>query len=174
MNISNNFYADTCSLINMFNGGIFPKLPYIFENPIIIVKSVKDEVGGEYEAVLDYTMAREGCVPCGVVVSAIAVSNLVSLENLGAGEAHAILSCVATGGCLVCDDKHARNVAKRMLGECRVIGTIGLICALLAKAVYNVEHAIGAVDRMVRAGAFLPYPERSYWEDCIAGNARLK
>ena len=174
MNTCDEYCIDSCSVINIVKGEALDAIRGFLCRPITIVETVLSEVSADLERQIEESFANNGFVACDAEIDVEEVQDLVINRNIGAGEAHAILACQVTGACLICDDKKARLTAVELLGEGRVIGSIGILCALLARQMLDVEQVMEMIHRMLAAGAFLPPVQQSYWDECAAGNSRIQ
>ncbi|OBQ70493.1 hypothetical protein A9K72_33070 [Mesorhizobium loti] len=139
-----------------------------------IVGAVQIEMNGLYRELFDALQSASRCGLCDSEVDPEELQEFVRAENIGQGEAHSILACRNQDICFVCDDRRARQVAERVIGKDKVIGSIGILCSLLATGVLNIEETLRCLDEMMKSGGFLPTMDEDYWRRCEAGEARLK
>ena len=87
-----------------------------------------------------------------------AASFLALLERggLGAGETECLAFAKIGDHTVCCDDRRARMVIARELGQKRVIGSIGLLVQAMHCKVLTLDAAFGAYEQMRQCGGFLP------------------
>lgn len=174
MNLSDSARFDTCSWINLANCGLLETVLDFLRGPKAIVGAVQMEMNGSYRALFDILRADSRCDICQSVVDPDELQEFIRAENIGQGEAQSILACRDHGLFFVCDDRRARLVAERIIGQDKVIGTIGILCSLLAAGALDLADVLLGVRKIIDAGGFVPAMDDAYWDRCQAGEARLK
>ncbi len=76
--------------------------------------------------------------------------------QLDNGETECILAAAEVGCSVACDDKAARKVIARVLGESRVTGSIGLLREAVQAGLLTQAEAFAAYQLMRQRGGFLP------------------
>ncbi len=174
MNLSDSVRFDTCSWVNLVNCGLLETVLAFLRGQKAIVGAVQMEMSGPYRDLFDTLQSDNQCDLCAGEVDAEELQEFIRTENIGQGEAHSILACRNQEICFICDDRRARSVAERIIGQERVIGSIGILCSLLATGVMDIEETLLRVGKMIESGGFLPTMDADYWRRCEAGDARLK
>ncbi|MES0177037.1 hypothetical protein NKJ86_00355 [Mesorhizobium sp. M0025] len=138
-----------------------------------IVIAVQTEMNGTYRDLFDSLRLASHCRLCENEVDPEELQEFIRAENIGQGEAHSILACRDQEIRFICDDRRARKVAERVIGKDNVIGSIGILCSLLAAGILDIDATLSCLRDMVMRGAFLPSMDEEYWHRCEAGDARL-
>lgn len=76
--------------------------------------------------------------------------------SLGEGEAECIANCEHFGFVFATDDRRARQVGKSILGEDRIIGSLGLLRLAVEQHLITASTAVGHVEEMRATGGFVP------------------
>ncbi|TIO34973.1 hypothetical protein [Mesorhizobium sp.] len=173
MNLSDSVRFDTCSWINLVNCGLLETVLAFLRGQKAIVSAVQMEMSGTYRELFDALQSDSQCGLCQSEVDPAELQEFIRAENIGQGEAHSILACRDRDISFVCDDRRARAVAERIIGKEKVIGSIGILCSLLATGILDIEETLLCLDKMIEAGGFLPTMDTDYWRRCEAGEARL-
>lgn len=87
--------------------------------------------------------------------------DLLDTHSLGRGETEAIVACEQLGFALCCDDKRARKLGRKILGTCRVSGTIAILRWCVDDAIVTAETAYATFQQMREKGGFLPEVART-------------
>jgi predicted nucleic acid-binding protein len=85
--------------------------------------------------------------------------------NLGSGESECLCYGKLYNFSICTDDKKARRVGTRLLGESRVIGSIGLLKELNKQSIISREESYFYYLKMKSHGGFLPEIERNFFEN---------
>jgi len=88
---------------------------------------------------------------------------LLATYQLGEGETEAISVCEVLGYDLCCDDRAARRLAKAILGEERVIGSIRVLRWCVEEAFLDCTVAFSLFEGIRMAGGFLPRVARPFF-----------
>lgn len=174
MNLSDDVRFDTCSWVNLVNCGLLEAVCNFLKGRKAIVGAVQIEMNGPYRELFDALQSDSQCGLCESDVDPEELQEFIRTENIGQGEAHSILACRNQNICFICDDRRARLVAERVIGQERVIGSIGILCSLLAAGILDIEETLLRLTKMIESGGFLPTMDADYWHRCEAGEARLK
>ena len=147
---------DASSLLNLANGDV---LETVLSLPNVIPR-VGPQARGEcasIEARLDALIAArkfflldDENMPAALFVS------LLERYGLGAGETECLTFALQTDDIVCCDDRHARSMIARELGQERVIGTLALLVQNIREELLTVENALAAYQQMRSRGGFLP------------------
>lgn len=149
---------DACAIINVMKSLIADRtLVRIDPRPQVTAVN-EGECRGKPEtaAALEEFIREELLRRSEIVIDSQDLLDFVERHELGAGESEAILACMASETHLWSDDKRARNVGTDLLGEPRVVGTIGILKALVGAQDLAIETAWDAYNSMRDAGARLP------------------
>ena len=82
--------------------------------------------------------------------------DLLDTHSLGRGETEAIVACDQLGFALCCDDKRARALGRKVLGACRVSGTIAILRWCINDTIVTAQTAYAMYQQMRKKGGFLP------------------
>ena len=157
---------DACTVINVFNSGLCNEVVSGLCGGFVLVGSVVDEIDGRCAVCIERIMGvSENVRGVETGLNAKELSEFSCQNRIGIGEAEAIFYASRfSNSIVVSDDKKARNVATKLLGEARVTGTIGLLRKLVFRKVITVENAMLGLEKAVSAGGFLPPPRVSLFE----------
>lgn len=89
--------------------------------------------------------------------------SLLSEYGLGDGETESIAAAAALNLPFCCDDKRARNVAKIILGDANIIGSMRILRWCVEREVIACTTAYESFVAMKNAGGFLPDMEASFF-----------
>ena len=160
-----NVIMDACSVINLHNGGALEAVCSIAEFNF----QVGPIVGGE---------CSEGCAAALAMLhdaglleyltdaplDAEKFLEFVSEHRLGEGEAECIMLAELDAGAIVsCDDLRGRKKTQVILGDDRLIGSIGLLKQAVACGLMTETQANSAYRCMKDAGGFLPDLTEEYF-----------
>jgi predicted nucleic acid-binding protein len=147
---------DACALFNLVHGEVFEVIVRMLDPPPCFGPQVRSECRS-IATVLDHALgaSRIELLDDGILPASLFFELLEKYE-LGAGETEC-LTFASVQPLLVCsDDRRARNMATKELGEGRIIGTLGLLVRATELSVLTPEAAFGAYELMRRRGGFLP------------------
>lgn len=149
---------DASGIINLLGGGVAAGTLGSIEPRSEVTPAIETECNAKGETAAGFRALLESGLleRCEVEVSAEELTSFVETHELGLGESEAILACRLIGRDLWCDDKRARNVATDMLGNERVIGTLGILYQLVHLRELNAVDAFTSYQAMIAAGGFLP------------------
>lgn len=143
---------DACSLINLTNGQVLSTilaLEICTVGPIVRGEVTLPEI--------------EDAVACGLMralddgpLSSEPFLRLIEEERLGEGESECISAALQMTLSVCSDDDKARKVGRRLLGEDRVTGSLGLLRKAVRASRLTSDQAHEAYRRMLLCGAFLP------------------
>lgn len=148
--------VDACTLINLANGEVLSEilqLPGIEFQVSAIVRresrtiseAIDVAVGSGRLALVDDALISVG--------DFIRVKSELELDD---GETECILAAQALACTIACDDGAARKAIVELLGEARLIGSIGLLRMAITAGLINQERAIESYQLMRQRGGFLP------------------
>lgn len=150
------FVLDTCSLINLCNGGILltvlglpNKSFYIGPSVGLEAKSLVNQLNPIIGAGLLLQLDSEE-------ISAVKFLDFKTRFRLGDGETESMTGAFQFGYNIVCDDAAARKAASELLGDGRVTGSIGLLRLCVKEGVLTADAGVEAYRLMLKGGAFLP------------------
>ena len=82
--------------------------------------------------------------------------SLLERYQLGEGETECLAFACQGDDIVCCDDRRARAMITRELGEGRVTGTLGILIRMIHHGLIESQSAIAAYEQMRRQGGFLP------------------
>jgi len=147
---------DASTLINLANGEVFAKVlslpgrsfqvsPVVLSESRTVAKAIRAAVRrGDIEWVDDDA------------IDAHEYEDALEGWGLGPGETECILAAKALGYSVACDDRAARRVIERELGQARMTGTIGLLRQTVVAGLLTPQEAFAAYQQMERLGGYLP------------------
>jgi predicted nucleic acid-binding protein len=147
---------DACALFNLVHGEVFEVIVGMLDPLPCFGPQVRSECRS-IGSVLDLAFGASRIeLLDDAVLPASLFFQLLERYELGAGETEC-LAFASVQPLLICsDDRRARNVTTRELGEGRVIGTLGLLIRATELSVLTPNAAIAAYELMRRRGGFLP------------------
>jgi predicted nucleic acid-binding protein len=149
--------VDACSVINLTNVGALQHVLSLQAcrlavGPLVITECHGDAAaqiaGAEADGLLDYVNDDD--------FPADRYLELLDEHELGEGETECIAVAELEGFTVCCDDRRARHIAKGVLGEGRVIGSLRLLKWCVEEEILTCEQAHGYSVQMRSAGGFLP------------------
>ena len=150
------FVLDTCSLINLCNGGVLlhvlrlPNLAFCVGPSVSFeAKSLIAELKPLLDGGLMFQLDSE-------IMSAVTYLDFKTRFGLGDGETECMAGAQQFGYSIVCDDAAARKAASELLGDQRVTGSIGLLRMCVSSGLLSAEQGFAAYQLMLQSGAFLP------------------
>lgn len=162
------YVIDACSLINLQNGGGLQLVLRLARSSLQVGPIVIGETGLEIEGVLRASGTANFLNDSDV--RATTYLALLSMHRLGEGETEALALSQQHGFTLCSDDRRAREVGKKLLGEDRVIGSLRLMRWCVEEDICKCTRAYEASVVMRDHGGFLPaLPPRFFCEtvaDC--------
>ncbi len=96
----------------------------------------------------------------------VTASNFLALlqqYSLGDGETESLTFSQSLGYMICTDDKRARLVSAELLGNGRVIGSLGLLKRAVQQQLLTASEAFNAYQKMKTAGGFLPEIDLSFF-----------
>jgi len=89
--------------------------------------------------------------------------DLLAEHDLGDGETECIAICRINGHGMCCDDRKARELARALLGQGRVIVTIRLLRWCVEEGLIDCQQAFALFRTMRAAGGFLPPTQQEFF-----------
>lgn len=162
------YVIDSCSLINLQNGQGLPLVLRLARSSLQVGPIVIGETGTEIEETLrasgTATFLDDSAVPAAAYLA------LLSAHRLGEGETEALTLAQHHGLILCSDDRKAREVGKRLLGEERVIGSLRLMRWCVEEDLCKCTRAYETSVAMRDHGGFVPALPQEFFcetvEDC--------
>lgn len=147
---------DACGIVNLIRSGGAGTILNALSMEIWFEGLVEDEI-------IQDKIALDELVDAGLLhrfdgsgISATAVGEIAGEHDIGVGEAECITICVESGETLISDDKRARAVGQKLLGEDSVTGIIGLLCRCIDNGAINPSEASKLLENARTHGGFLP------------------
>lgn len=164
--LSRELIVDACGVINLIAGGIAQSCLEPIDPTAQVTPATEGECQGkQYTARVLRLLIEAALLELSEIeITADDLTSFMTEHQLGAGESEAILTCRAVQKHFWCDDRKARNVARGLLGEDAVTGTIGILRELVSLGEIAADEAFGAYAAMRAAGAFLPVLEQADFE----------
>ena len=148
---------DSSAVINLSNVNALVLLRNLRDRRFWITQTVADECWPTCGDELTIEIAK-GCLS--VIddshIDAARFLDLLDKHSLGRGETESIVACEDLGFSLCCDDKRARLLGRKVLGDGRVAGTMAVLRWFVADAIVSAEAAYGMYREMRAKGGFLP------------------
>jgi predicted nucleic acid-binding protein len=147
---------DASTLLNLANGEVLSKvlrLPGVTFQVSGVVRDESRTIAQAIDAAVD--AGRLALVDDKL----ISVSRFLRAKaewQLDNGETECILAAAAIGCSVACDDKAARKVIAKTLGESRLTGSIGLLREAVRAGLLRQAEAFAAYRLMRERGGFLP------------------
>lgn len=149
------FIIDACALINLANCGLASSVIDAIGGNVCCQGLVEDELHDRSRELQElFDLRKVSIIPGDIPAND--VSEIVQKNRIGLGEAECIAFCERFGWSFISDDYKARNVASKIIGLNRVVGTIGLLCACIDEGLFSASDACNLLDRARAAGGFLP------------------
>jgi predicted nucleic acid-binding protein len=148
---------DASTLINLHNAKVLKTIISIQNCCFFVSPAVVFECRITAQA---HLAELEGCGKLSFVYSgsvpAEAYLDLLMTYQLGEGETECIALALFHPYVLCCDDAKARNVAAKLLGESRVVGSLRLLKWCVEEGVISYAEAFSFYEAMKSSGGFLP------------------
>lgn len=147
---------DASALFNLVNGGVLDTVTELLTPTACLGPLVKKECLS-IAAVLDAVIAsgRLEVIDDSTLPSSV-FFRLLQDYQLGDGETECLAFASTRPLLVCCDDRRARNMITKELGDGRVIGTLGLLLRAVELQKLTPEQAWAAYEQMRRRGGFLP------------------
>ena len=151
-----NRILDASTLLNLANGEVLSKILRLPGVTFQVSAVVRDESRTIAQAI-DAAVAVERLALVDDRLIGVAQFLRAKAEwQLDNGETECILAAAAVGCSVACDDKAARKVISKTLGEKRLTGSIGLLREAVKAGLLTRPEAFAAYRLMRERGGFLP------------------
>jgi predicted nucleic acid-binding protein len=161
-----NLVLDSCSTINLHNGGVLGAVfglrsfGFAFHVGPIVVGECENLSPSLSQHITSGNLVE---LPDGSI-SASEFAQVLDKYDLGLGETECIALARRHGYTVCSDDKAARKAATRHLGSGRVTGSLHLLRECVRLGQMTSQAASAAYETMRSRGAFLPDLASSYFE----------
>jgi predicted nucleic acid-binding protein len=152
---------DASTLLNLANGEVLSKILRLPDVSFQVSGVVRDESKTIAQAIDAAVEAGRLALVDDKVISVARFLRAKSEWQLDNGETECILAASAIGGSVACDDKAARKVISKTLGDSRLTGSIGLLREAVRAGLLTQAEAFAAYRLMIERGGFLPAIEQS-------------
>lgn len=160
-----NAILDASSAINLVNGGVLTTVLRIRDCEFAVGPQVLEECHDQQGELADAVERGQLTVLDDDVISGSAFAALLVEHQLGLGETECLAFAQLDSELAFCsDDKRARAVARTVLGESRVIGSIYLLKECVRQRLLSGTEANGAYAEMRAQGGFLPSLPSDYFD----------
>jgi predicted nucleic acid-binding protein len=159
-----NIVLDACAIINLVNGSVFDTVLNLRGYGFFVGSQASGECGEATSIVLQQAIQTERVTV--INDDAVTASNFLALlqqYGLGDGETESLTFTQSLGYMICTDDKRARLVSAELLGNDRVIGSLGLLKRAVQQQLLTASEAFGAYQKMKTAGGFLPEIDLSFF-----------
>jgi predicted nucleic acid-binding protein len=147
---------DASTLLNLANGEVLSKVLRLPGSEFQVSAVVRDESRTIAQAIDAAVLVGRLAVVDDRLISVVQFVRAKAEWQLDDGETECILTAVAVGGTVACDDKAARKVITKVLGKQRLSGSIGLLREAVKAGLLTKSEAITAYNLMRQRGGFLP------------------
>lgn len=157
--------CDTCAVINAYKATALDIVVLLEGYEFVVSPAVNDESIQLREEVKKHV--ESGNLQCAdeSSISAVAVANVSATYNLGIGESECISLCLDCPELVFwSDDQRARNVASKLLGAHRVVGTADLLAQAVRQHLMSQLDGYAAYELARSRGAFLPPVDRDFFK----------
>jgi predicted nucleic acid-binding protein len=157
---------DASALIHLLNGNLLDVVLTLpektwFVGPIVLQEC---EQSGNVPQVLQQAIDNKSILVLDDSTIS-ATSFLLFLQSYGLGEGET--ECLTFGSIsdyiICCDDRRARQMIAKELGNDRLTGSLGLLKESVQKGILMVAEAIEGYNTMVVKGAFLPNIDQNFF-----------
>lgn len=155
------YVIDACSLINLHNGEALALVLGLKRSSLQVGPIAMGETGHEIEATLRASDAATFLG--GSTLPAAVYLTLLGTYGLGEGETEAIAFAQYHGFALCSDDRKAREVGKKLLGEERVIGSLRLMRWCVEEDLCKCMRAYDTSVAMREHGGFVPALDQKFF-----------
>lgn len=159
-----NIVLDACAIINLVNGSVFDTVLKLREHEFFVGSLVSGECGELTSTVLQPAI-QTGRLTV-IDDDECSASNFLALlqqYGLGDGETESLTFSQSLGYMICTDDKRARVVSAEVLGNDRVIGSLGLLKQAVQQQLLTASEAFRAYQNMKSGGGFLPEIDMSFF-----------
>lgn len=147
---------DASTLLNLANGEVLSKVLRLPSTSFQVSGVVRDESRTVAQAIDAAVASGRLALVDDRLISVSRFLRAKAEWQLDNGETECILAAVEIGCSVACDDKAARKVIVRVLGEDRLTGSIGLLREAAKAGLLTHTRAFAAYRLMRERGGFLP------------------
>ncbi|MGK6308656.1 hypothetical protein [Variovorax sp. DT-64] len=147
---------DASTLLNLANGEVLSKVLRLPGTSFQVSGVVRDESRTVAQAIDAAVAAGRLALVDDKLISVSRFLRAKAEWQLDNGETECILAAAEVGCSVACDDKAARKVIARVLGESRLTGSIGLLREAARAGLLTQAEAFAAYSLMRERGGFLP------------------
>lgn len=168
--MTTDYIIDASSIINLLNADALRTVCHLRKCRLWLTPMVVGECGPTHAAEL-LALQQEGL--CNFVdeidVPAELFLELLAEHELGDGETESIAVCRSNGFALCCDDRKARQLGGRILGEENVAGSLRLLRHCVEERLLECVEAFRLFNVMREQGGFLPDTSKDHFCAGIGG-----
>jgi predicted nucleic acid-binding protein len=147
---------DASTLLNLANGEVLSTILRLPGTTFQVSAVVRDESRSIAHAIDMAVAAGRLALVDDRLISVAQFLRAKAEWQLDNGETECLLAAAAIGCSVACDDKAARRVIKKTLGEQRLTGSIGLLREAVKAGLLSQAEAFTAYNLMRERGGFLP------------------
>ncbi|MAT90910.1 MAG: hypothetical protein CMC35_09480 [Flavobacteriaceae bacterium] len=149
---------DSCSIINLINGGYLEEVLLIPNYVFVIGPSVYDEVSKilSQKEIVDHFISMGKLHEFSDDIDIEMMDSLFSQYNLGDGETESVTMSIENNFEICVDDKSARRMAEENIGAEKTMGSLRLLKFTVEKSLIECFEAFRAYELMINEGGFLP------------------
>lgn len=147
---------DASTLLNLANGEVLSKVLRLPGTSFQVSGVVRDESRTVAQAIDAAVAAGRLALVDDKLISVSRFLRAKAEWQLDNGETECILAAAEVGSSVACDDKAARKVIVKILGEDRLTGSIGLLREAVKAGLLTQAEAFAAYRLMRERGGFLP------------------
>nr|WP_288851630.1 hypothetical protein [uncultured Acidovorax sp.] len=147
---------DASTLLNLANGEVLSKVLRLPGTSFQVSGVVRDESRTVAQAIDAAVAAGRLALVDDKLISVSRFLRAKAEWQLDNGETECILAASELGSSVACDDKAARKVIVKVLGEDRLAGSIGLLREGVKAGLLTQAEAFAAYCLMRERGGFLP------------------
>lgn len=147
---------DASTLLNLANGEVLSKILRLPGTSFQVSGVVRDESHTVAQAIDAAVAAGRLALVDDKLISISRFLRAKAEWQLDNGETECILAAAEVGSSVACDDKAARKVIVKVLGEDRLTGSIGLLREAVKAGLLTQIEAFTAYRLMRERGGFLP------------------
>lgn len=147
---------DASTLLNLANGEVLSTVLRLPSVTFQVSAVVRDESRTIRDAIDAAVEAGHLELVDDKLISVVRFLRAKDEWNLDNGETECILAATAIGCSVACDDKNARKVITKALGEEHLTGSIGLLREAVKAGLLTQSNAYAAYQLMRKRGGFLP------------------
>lgn len=154
-----NSQLDACTIVFLTNGEVLDTILKLAGRTWLVGQIVSDECRHKGQVIPKLQQAIDDgriTVLDGSDINAADFLNLLDKYKLGDGETECLTYAISNGHIICTDDKKARNIITNLLGQDKVIGSLGLLKEAVQESLLTSVEAMQVYHLMIARGAFLP------------------